>query len=64
MFLGEINNLDKAVKVIQEADADIPAKLAENPECNIVVCYRRQNISRVEGDKIFEGVDGFVETVI
>ena len=62
MFLGEIDNLDEAVNVIQEADADIPAKLAKNPDCTVIVCYRRKNISPTPSDRIFEDINNFAGT--
>lgn len=53
MFLGRIDNLDNAVAVIQEADANIPATLARNPDCTVIVCYRRQHISPTASDKLY-----------
>lgn len=62
LFLGEIDNLDKAVNVIQEADRDIPTRLAKTPDCTVIVCYRRQQISPTAIDKLFEDINYFAGT--
>lgn len=41
MFLGDIDNLSGKMEVL-DADDGIPETLAKQPDCNIIVCYRRQ----------------------